>query len=155
MERACTHRHLSGRASEDAELLRRRAEARCVAAGVRWTVPHDRVFQLLAEASGPLGSYDLIHAYRPGGRGNPTTVHESLRVLIACGLVQRVEISKRFVVCEEGYPSDTLFVCKCCGQVSAAQLGLEPAVTERANSLVFAVSRFALEVSGHCEICAT
>lgn len=107
------------------------AEARCLAAGERWTKPRQRTYELLVDAEGHAArAYDLIAAFAPGGV-KPPTVYRALDFLIAHGFAHRVESLNAFIACTQVAPghAPAFMICDCCGRAD------EVAVSELRSAL--------------------
>lgn len=132
------------------------AQARCEAAGEKWTPPRQRTYALLAAAPGPMKAYDLIrHFGASSGAAKPPTVYRSLDLLMGLGLVHKVASLSAYVVCAADAPhtSTNFLVCECCHAVEElADLG-SGMVAEDAARSGYAVDHIALELRGRCLRC--
>lgn len=133
------------------------AEARCLAAGGRWTAPRARVLQLLLEAEGPLRAYDLVSTFAPGGYTHPPTVYRALDFLAALGLAHHLQTQNRYLACvSPGGPHDAAFlICEGCGRIDERPFAVPPSVTAAAAAQSFAVERWVVELRGLCATCST
>jgi Fur family transcriptional regulator, zinc uptake regulator len=98
------------------------AEAHCASRGLRLTDMRRQVFEVLAEAPGALGAYDLIDALAAGGnrRLAPVSVYRALDFLMEAGLVHKIESRNAFVACPHLHAADEMVVfmiCDVCGRV--------------------------------------
>jgi Fur family zinc uptake transcriptional regulator len=78
------------------------AEARryIEAQGEWWTEPRARTLQLLLEAGGPIGAYQMLALYRPTERApTPSTIYRALQFLIGLGLVERRPKERTYLAC--------------------------------------------------------
>lgn len=90
------------------------AQARCEAAGEKWTAPRRRTYALLAAAPRPMKAYDLIRDFGvSSGVAKPPTVYRSLDLLMGLGLVHKVASLSAYVVCAADAPhtSTNFLVC--------------------------------------------
>lgn len=131
------------------------AEARCEAAGERFTAPRRRVLEQLLSAGGPVKAYDLIASYAVDGSPvGPPTVYRALEFLEARGLVHRLESLNAFVACRHGPDRHgaAFLICDCCGAAQeidppAQQLG------QLGAAQGFQVAAVTLEAHGLCANC--
>lgn len=134
-----------------------RAEARCLAAGERWTAPRRRTFELLVEAGRPVKAYDLVACYGPGRRPTkPPTVYRALDFLIDLGLVHKVETDNAFIACprpDAARHSANFLICEVCGRADELDLGMEESLEAIAARLAFRLDRVVIEARGVCAAC--
>lgn len=134
-----------------------RAEARCLAAGERWTEPRRRTFELLVETGGAVKAYDLVARYGPGRRpAKPATVYRALDFLIDLGLVHKVETRNAFIACR--WPdavrhSANFLICEVCGRADELDLGMSEPLEAIAQRLGFRLRRVVIEAGGVCAAC--
>jgi Fur family zinc uptake transcriptional regulator len=75
---------------------RRYIEAR----GEWWTEPRARTLQLLLEAGGPIGAYQMLALFRPTGRAPTPSIDRALEFLMRIGLVERKPKVRTYVAVE-------------------------------------------------------
>lgn len=129
---------------------------RCEAAGQAWTPPRRRTYELLLTEPRPLKAYELLARYRPdGGLTKPPTVYRSLDVLMAVGLVHKVEALSAFTACYGGCaPRELgLLICDCCGRVDEVSAALGAEAGASASVRAFQVESVRLEMIGRCGEC--
>ncbi|HTI67005.1 MAG TPA: transcriptional repressor [Caulobacteraceae bacterium] len=132
------------------------AEARCLAAGERWTTPRRRVFELVMRTGGAVKAYDLIDALaREGAPAFPPTVYRALAMLEKCGLVHRIDGLNAFVVCTGAAHvcPPAFLLCERCGAVEEFD-GAVTAAHDAAAAAGFAAREVSLEVRGLCRNCS-
>jgi Fur family zinc uptake transcriptional regulator len=155
---SCSHIRQSAAERDTVIAALHAAEARCVAAGERWTRPRHRTYELLLEADGPVKAYDLISAY--GGKGEqlakPPTVYRALEFLSAHGLVHRIDSLNAFLACRSDHRTRAaeFLICDCCGRVQELALGAGPVATDAAAAHGFRPERVVLEIHGACAACS-
>jgi Fur family zinc uptake transcriptional regulator len=139
------------------EKLIARAERLCSARGQRFTPLRRRVLRLIAEASQPLGAYDILaRLAAEREKVTPPTVYRALDFLSGQGLVHRVHSKNAFVVCRaaDAPHSAALLICHECGRVLEVPCrALEGHVVANAAEFDFAVESLAVEVRGRCAAC--
>lgn len=150
----CGHRPMRGLSRRRHAAALEAAEARCIAAGAPWSDVRRRVYDLLLNAQKPLGAYDLLRRFAPGGRPpGPPVVYRALESLMRAGLVHRVVSADKFIACANpGSPHAAAFlICDCCGCADeVAEPEFRPAlgIGDR-----FKVQTVLLELHGRCGSC--
>jgi Fur family zinc uptake transcriptional regulator len=129
------------------------AEARCCAAGERWTSPRRRTYELLAQARRPLKAYDIMANYGGATATKPPTVYRALDFLETHGLVHRVATMNAYVACSAGSTVHVpqLLLCECCGR--SEERPLDGAAISAAAGPSFEVRSATLELRGLCADC--
>jgi Fur family zinc uptake transcriptional regulator len=133
------------------------AEARCSAAGERWTPPRKRVLELLLRAGGPVKAYDLIADFSDdGAAAKPPTVYRALDFLEGVGLAHRIPSLNAYVACGAAgeVHSASFLICDCCGSAEEFDPKIEASAQAEAERLGFRPKTMALEVRGLCRACA-
>lgn len=133
------------------------AEARADAAGLRLTPVRRRVLELLLEAHGALGAYDVLARLSAEGHGSqPPVAYRALNALVDYGLAHRVRRLNAFTACTRpdcGHGAAFL-ICTGCDSVTEAPAGkVTEALSETAASAGFALERATIEVEGRCSAC--
>lgn len=132
------------------------AEEICRRSGARLTRLRRQVFELLAQAGGPLTAYELLDRLRAERSATPAGVYRSLEFLIAQGLAHRLESRKAFVACTHpDHPHVSQFlICRRCGTaVEVEDERIASVLDEWSQRLGFNVEAETLEVSGSCSSC--
>lgn len=133
------------------------AEARCVAAGERWTPSRHRTYEMLLEAAAPVKAYDLVAAFGRQGEplAKPPTIYRALEFLIVHSLAHRIESLNAFVACRgnHGIAGAEFLICECCGGVQERALGAGPVAIGAAGAQGFQPRRVMIEVHGACAEC--
>ena len=131
------------------------AQARCLAAGERWTEPRRQTYELLYAAAAPVKAYDLIARYRTGGpSAKPPTVYRALDFLRAHGLAHRLESLNAYLACD-GRPHDAatqFLICDCCGATAELPFALS-AVAKSVGG--FELREAVIELRGRCAACSS
>lgn len=134
-----------------------RAEAKCLAAGERWTEPRRRTFELLVDAGRPVKAYDLVASYGPGrGPTKPATVYRALDFLIGLGLVHKVETNNAFIACarpDAARHCANFLICEVCGRADELDLGMRQNLEVIAQRLAFLLIDVVIEARGACATC--
>lgn len=152
----CPHAHPGPDARRDLPSALAEGRRRCEAAGERWTPPRHRTYELLLAAPGPVKAYDLIRRFGPTpGATKPPTVYRSLDLLMALGLVHKVQTLSAYVACAHGEREHSagFLICACCGR--AVELGedLSLAALTGDGRHGYVVESVRLEISGRCPDC--
>lgn len=150
------HHHHHDHAACIADALDR-ADAFCLASGLRLTAIRRRVLELVWASHRPAGAYDLLaQLSEKGQKVAPPTVYRALEFLVEHGLVHRVESLNAFIGCDHpGHDlNQEIFLCRQCGTASEIMDGgLTQRIHENAATIGFAVERQTIEVIGLCRRC--
>ena len=154
MAQTCAHDTPPKQSKRAVAAALRRAEARSLEAGARFTPLRKRVFELLVEAGGPVKAYDLIARLKAGETSAPPTVYRALDALVAVGLAHRVASLNAYVAChhEGDQHAAWLMICDCCGNVEEIAQPSPEALKSLRQQSKFQVQ--ALEAHGRCERCS-
>lgn len=148
------HAHDHAACMADAML---RADAHCLARGLRLTAIRRRVLELIWSSHKPAGAYDLLA--RLGSDGQkvaPPTVYRALEFLVEHGLVHRVESLNAFIGCDHpGHDlNHEIFLCRECGTaVEISDPDLTARIHANAQRIGFSAERQTIEVVGRCRAC--
>jgi Fur family zinc uptake transcriptional regulator len=133
------------------------AEARCAAAGEKWTEPRRRTFELLVSSGQAMKAYDLIAVYQDGPAvAKPPTIYRALEFLERLGLVHRVESQNAYTACTAapGAHSAAFLSCECCGATTElVDLDLG-GLAEAGAKVGFETASTVVEMRGRCRFCA-
>lgn len=137
--------------------LRARAAAQFAAHGACLTPFREAVLRQIACCPQPLGAYDIA-ARLSGELGKavaPNSVYRVLDVLIACGVVRRVESKHAYCLADPAAGAGSvLLMCEGCGSVEAVEAGgIEEAVNLQTTAAHFRAVRKVIEVTGICQSC--
>jgi len=135
-----------------------RARAVCAAKGVRLTVLREAVLRVLTASHNALGAYDIIERLTQQGRRlAPISVYRIIEVLVAAGLVHRLESKNAYFAClsrHDAAASMVILLCDRCNRVAEAEA---PEAWRVIKSITqgtgFSVSGTVLEVQGQCLDC--
>ena len=134
------------------------AESLCTSAGARLTPLRKEVLELILNASGPMGAYDLLakiksESNRPAA---PPTVYRTLDFLLEKGLIHRLTSINAYIPCchpREGHQAAFL-ICTVCKKVKEASAqGLLTQLDELSASDQFTAHHSIIEISGICQQC--
>ena len=124
---------------------------------IRLTPLRRRVFDIICQATQPIGAYDILHALRPiDEAATAAGVYRSLEFLTKSGMIHRLESIKAFVACSLSHHShgSQFIVCHNCGRaVETNDHSLNEAALALANSFGFALTPGTMEISGLCGSC--
>ena len=142
---SCSHEHhnaLHG-VHDHPNVAQRLAEAEslCAASGARLTPLRKEVLELILNASGPMGAYDLLAQMKNASDrpAAPPTVYRTLDFLLEKGFIHR---QAAFLICTE---------CKAVKEASAQ--GLLEQLDALAASDDFSAHHSIIEISGICQQC--
>lgn len=151
----CPHAALPPPGAAEVADAVRRAEARCLAAGERWTPTRRRTYELLASAGRPAKAYDLIARFAPGRATKPPTVYRALDFLVDLGLAHRLVSQNAFVACSaaHAHAASEFLICDCCGRVAEGRSDVVDAVMLAAAVQGFQPRAIVIEAHGTCAAC--
>jgi len=161
---SCTHEHhdsLHG-VHDHHNVASRLAEAEtlCSAVGARLTPLRKEVLELILNASGPMGAYDLLariksQTDRPAA---PPTVYRTLDFLLEKGLIHRLTSINAYIPCchpREGHQAAFLICTECHTVKEASAIGLIQQLNHLAESDQFKAHHSIIEISGICQQCSS
>jgi Fur family zinc uptake transcriptional regulator len=135
-----------------------RAHALCQRHSVKLTPLRETVLRALLASHKALGAYEIIeHLHGQGRRLAPISVYRVIDVLLATGLVHRLESRNAFFAClaEHGDTRSLLvLICEACSRVaetSAPEAWASIEAVTRSNG--FQVKSAVLEMQGVCADC--
>jgi Fur family transcriptional regulator, zinc uptake regulator len=134
-----------------------RAESLLRSQGLRLTPVRRRTLELLLEAPGALGAYDVLARLSAEGFGSqPPVAYRALDFLVAHGLVHRLRRINAFTACR--HPGEAhhaaFLICRTCTRVDELQAEhLRATLVGDARRAGFAVEGTSLEASGLCPDC--
>ncbi|WP_209426101.1 Fur family transcriptional regulator [Pararhodobacter sp. SW119] len=134
-----------------------RAEVQLRAQGLRLTPVRRRTLEILLEASGAIGAYDVLARLAADGFGSqPPVAYRALDFLVEHGLAHRLRRINAFTACS--HPGEThhaaFLICRICRRVDELHAGhLRQMLVQDAHAAGFAVERTSLEASGLCADC--
>ncbi len=145
----------SGAANAQAILAQAEAQAR--ARGLRLTPVRRRTLEILLEAHGALGAYEVLELLAREGFGTqPPVAYRALNFLVENGLAHRIRRLNAFTAC--AHPSEehsaAFLICAGCDSVTEAPArGVSDALAAAAEAAGFALERATIEAVGLCRIC--
>jgi Fur family transcriptional regulator, zinc uptake regulator len=134
-----------------------RAEHLLQAQGLRLTPVRRRALEILLEANGALGAYDVLARLAADGFGSqPPVAYRALDFLVEHGLAHRLRRINAFTACS--HPGEAhhaaFLICRTCKRVEELQAEhLRATLVEDARRAGFEVERTSLEASGLCPEC--
>jgi Fur family transcriptional regulator, zinc uptake regulator len=146
----------TGSAPQVAEAMDR-AEVLLRAQGLRLTPVRRRALEILLEAHGALGAYDVLARLSAEGFGSqPPVAYRALDFLVEHGLAHRLRRINAFTACN--HPGEAhhaaFLICRLCKRVEELQAGhLRATLVGDAGRAGFDVERTSLEASGLCPDC--
>ncbi|OTG86782.1 Fur family transcriptional regulator [Acinetobacter sp. ANC 4558] len=134
------------------------AEKICAATGSRLTPLRKEVLELILNASGPMGAYDLLakiksDSDRPAA---PPTVYRSLDFLLEKGLIHRLTSINAYIPCchpREGHQAAFLICTECKIVKEASAQALLQQLESISSSDGFTAHHSIIEISGICQQC--
>ncbi|MCC5993749.1 MAG: transcriptional repressor [Rhodobacteraceae bacterium] len=145
----------SGRASVQAILAQ--AEGRAQAQGARLTPVRRRTLEILLQAHGALGAYQVLELLARDGFGTqPPVAYRALNFLVEHGLAHRIRRLNAFTACPHpGQEHRAAFlICEICDSVTEAAAEQVGAALERAaEARGFHITRATIEAVGRCMHC--
>lgn len=155
MTGACEHHGPTAPSSAAVAHTIAQAEKVCLAAGLHWTEPRRRTFELLATAAQPVKAYDLIARFSETAPTNPPTVYRALDFLMSLGLVHQVKTLNAFVACAGPVqPHRAQFlVCDCCSEAVELPLTDIVDIDAAAAKRGYTVTSAMVEMRGLCSAC--
>ena len=157
----CSHEHhnaLHGVHDHPIEDRLAEAEQLCTQNGARLTPLRREVLELILNAQGPIGAYDLLAkmksaADRPAA---PPTVYRALDFLLSKGLIHRLSSINAYIPCchpREGHQAAFLICTSCQSVKEASAQGLLQQLDDLAHSDQFSAHHSIIEISGICQRC--
>ena len=158
----CSHEHhnaLHGvHDHHNVEIRLAEAESLCAALGARLTPLRKEVLELILNASGPMGAYDLLakiksDSDRPAA---PPTVYRTLDFLLEKGLIHRLTSINAYIPCchpREGHQAAFLICTTCKNVTEASAQGLLTQLDALAASDHCTAQHSIIEISGICQQC--
>lgn len=134
-----------------------RAERLLTEQGVRLTPVRRRTLEILLEASGAMGAYDVLARLAADGFGSqPPVAYRALDFLVDHGLVHRLRRINAFTACS--HPGEqhhaAFLICRLCKRVEELHAEhLRATLVSDARRAGFEVERTSLEASGLCPDC--
>jgi Fe2+ or Zn2+ uptake regulation protein len=128
--------------------------------GVRLTAPRRAVVALLENRRGEHLSAEEVHGAlsAEGVTLNLSSVYRTLNLLVALGLVHRIDLSESHAHFGVEQEKQAHLRCQVCGEVSevylAGHVGLARRVQALARKRGFELIRFRVEAEGTCRRCA-
>ncbi|MFN7003648.1 MAG: Fur family transcriptional regulator [Roseinatronobacter sp.] len=133
------------------------AESRARAQGARLTPVRKRTLEILLQAHGALGAYEVLEKLNAEGFGSqPPVAYRALNFLVDHGLAHRIRRLNAFTACAQpGHDHRAAFlICEGCSSVTEADAGaVSAALDHAARSAGFHLTRATIEAVGHCNSC--
>lgn len=128
--------------------------------GVALTPSRQRILEILAATTRPLGAYELIDrvASETGKRPAPISIYRALDFLLDAGLVHRLASRNAYLACAHGHARETpivFLICEGCGEVVEAHSdALHASIVALASAENFMPRTLVMEAAGTCARCA-
>lgn len=141
------------------------AKTRCEQNGVRFTALRQDIYELILQASKPLGAYDLIYALQNRRNQNspnafiniaPPTVYRSLDFLLAQGLIHKLGSINAYVPCCHPRQSHVaaFLICENCHSVQEfSNLPVNEIIDYSQGYAQFQINKSMIELLGLCRDC--
>ncbi|WP_071796991.1 Fur family transcriptional regulator [Natronohydrobacter thiooxidans] len=133
------------------------AETRARAQGARLTPVRRRTLEILLQAHGALGAYEVLEKLSTEGFGSqPPVAYRALNFLVDHGLAHRIRRLNAFTACAHpGHDHRAAFlICESCNSVTEADAGaVSAALDQAAQSAGFHLNRATIEAVGQCSAC--
>lgn len=134
------------------------AESLCATTGARLTPLRKEVLELILNATGPMGAYDLLakikgQSDRPAA---PPTVYRTLDFLLEKGLIHRLTSINAYIPCchpREGHQAAFLICTECKMVKEASAQTLLQQLKTLADDDGFTPHHSIIEISGICQQC--
>lgn len=133
------------------------AEARARARGVKLTPVRRRTLEILLQAHGALGAYEVLEQLGAEGFGTqPPVAYRALNFLVDHGLAHRIRRLNAFTACAQ---PDTdhraaFLICESCNSVTEAPAAaINTALAQAAEAAGFMLDRATVEAVGQCSLC--
>lgn len=135
------------------------AEAICVTSGARLTPLRKEVLELILNATGPVGAYDLLAKLKGSSErpAAPPTVYRTLDFLLEKGFIHRLTSINAYIPCchpREGHQAAFLICNECHAVTEASATGLLQQLNKLADSDHFKAHHSIIEISGICQQCS-
>jgi len=135
------------------------AETLCALSGARLTPLRKEVLELILNASGPVGAYDLLAKMKGASErpAAPPTVYRALDFLLEKNLIHRLTSINAYIPCchpREGHEAAFLICTECHTVKEASAKGLIEQLDYLANSDHFTPHHSIIEISGICQQCS-
>ena len=133
------------------------AEARARARGLRLTPVRHRTLEILLQAHGALGAYDVLGQLAAEGYGTqPPVAYRALNFLVENGLAHRIRRLNAFTAC--AHPAQdhraAFLICTRCDSVTEAPAqAISDALARAALDAGFQLDRATIEAVGLCHAC--
>ena len=138
-----------------------KADALCVAEGLRMTAGRRTVLGILLAKHRPLGAYDILNILNilkeAGTPSQPAIVYRALRFLTEHGFAHRIERLNAYIACTHpsGHHTPAFMICRRCNAVEEAHLSsAKAALGAAAQEAGFQIERTVVEAEGVCPKCA-
>lgn len=136
------------------------AEVLCANLGARLTPLRKEVLQLILNASGPVGAYDLLAKLKSASErpAAPPTVYRTLDFLLGKGFIHRLTSINAYIPCchpREGHQAAFLICTQCNTVKEATAHGLIQQLEHLAASDQFNAHHSIIEISGICQPCSS
>ncbi len=134
------------------------AETRARESGVRLTPVRRRTLEILLEAHGALGAYEVLERLSAEGYGTqPPVAYRALNFLVENGFAHRIQRLNAFTACVHPARDHraAFLICDRCNSVTEGCAdSFSQAMIEAASAVGFQLERSTIEAVGLCSACA-
>lgn len=134
------------------------AEQLCNETGARLTPLRKQVLELILNAQGPMGAYELL-AQLKGSNSRPAappTIYRTLDFLLEKGFIHRLSSINAYIPCchpRAGHEAAFLICNQCHKVTEASAQGLLQQLAELSSADHFQVQHSSIEITGICQQC--
>ncbi len=129
----------------------------CMNHGYRFTKPREQVLKILIEEGSPLGAYDVLQRLSMEIENpKPPTVYRAIQFWHQEGFIHCIDSLKSYVACLHGHHigQAQFLICNRCDFVKELECNIDyTSVTEAAQSILFSILNYTLEIKGLCSDC--
>ncbi|TVP70601.1 MAG: transcriptional repressor [Rhodobacteraceae bacterium] len=133
------------------------AETRARVQGARLTPVRRRTLEILLQAHGALGAYEVLEKLAAEGYGTqPPVAYRALNFLVEHGLAHRIRRLNAFTACAQPDHDHraAFLICETCNSVTEADADLLcRALDQAAQAAGFQLDRATIEAVGQCRAC--
>jgi len=129
----------------------------CEKNGLRFTEPRQYVLEIIAEATKPIGAYEVLDLLgRKLDNPKPPTAYRAIEFLSEHGFIHRIESLNAYVAChsDHRHQGSQFMICDDCGTVTETHLcHLPEPLLNKTIASGFHLSRWNVELHGLCGAC--
>lgn len=130
----------------------------CEDKGLRFTDPRRFVAEIIFNSKKPIGAYEILGLLgKKLENPKPPTVYRALEFLSEHHFIHKIESLDAYISChaDHKHTGSQFMICGTCKQVTEIHLCSFPATLQtKANEENFDISRWNIEIHGHCSRCS-